>query len=673
MAASRLATGLVLTFLPLVGLTACGGGDEKPNPYATGGEPEAGAEEGAAGEGQTGAEEESSAAAQQAAADVSIPLVRYEWDSTLGDPTVPAAMGGPGFTGEGWETNLEFPAIGSAEAVPGGTMRRYTTDWPATLRMHGKDWNSSINYMVNDLCYESLLQVHPTTLEYIPALATHWKISEDRSKYTYRINPKARFNDGTEVTAEDVVASFALRMDPKCLDPSATFTYGKMDMPVALSKYIVEVTCNQPNWRNFLYFSGMGIWPSAQVSIPGDEYLDKYQNAYVANSGPYYVPEDTINLGTSLEIHRRDDWWDRDNPAWTGMYNIGVYNYQVVLDMGLAFEKIKKGELDYYLVPRAQWWAEDLPEADAVKRGLLVMRKFYTDAPIGTSGIAINTQRAPLDDIRMRRALQALYDRELFIDKLYYNEYEPLQSYYQGGTYQNPDNVLFEFDDYLAEDLLDEMGFTERDSEGYRLKADGSRLSFSLTYSSQSTQNLTIYQENCKAVGIELELKYETPAARWKNMREKVFDLTSTAWGAIIFPNPETSFGGHLADELDNNNVTSFKNDRVDELCKAYDEEYDVKKRIELIREIDGIIYQEMPYVLGWYNPAERMLFWNKFGMPEWGSTRTADYDSLHYTWWVDPAKEAALEAAKEDTSLVLDSGERDNRFWKHWAAAQAE
>ena len=163
-------------------------------------------------------------------------------------------------------------------------------DWPATLRQYGKDWNTSINYMVADLCYESLLMVHPSTLEYTPRLATHWRISEDKSTYTYRINPEARFSDGSEVTAADVVASWKLRVDPKTLDPSGNATYGKLNEPVARSKYIVEVTCNQPNWRNFLYFSGMTVFPASEVGIPGDEYLDKYQNAYVACTGPYEVP-----------------------------------------------------------------------------------------------------------------------------------------------------------------------------------------------------------------------------------------------------------------------------------------------------------------------------------------------------------------------------------------------
>ena len=651
MARPRLLPSLLLLSLPMLGVASCGSDDLKG-----GAAEEAGSENGSN--------------AVEPASDVLIPMVTYTWDNTLGDAGVSADMGGPGFTGEGWTTNMEFQAIGSADAIKGGSLKRYLTDWPATLRQHGKDWNSSLNYLVADLCYEGLLGFHPITQEPMPSIASHWKISEDKSVYTYRINPAARWSDGTEITSADVLASYDLRLDPKTLDPSSAATYGKLDRPVAVSKYIIEVKCGTPNWRNFLYFSGMGLFPAAEVSIPGDEYLDVFQNAYTANSGPYIVNAEDVKLGTAVTLTRRSDWWDMDNPAWVGMYNIDKYEYEVVMDSSLAFEKVKKGEIDYYLVPRAQWWAEDLNDVEAVKRGLLVKCKYFTDAPVGTSGVAINSQRPPLDDLRMRRVLQYLYNRELYIDKLYYNEYSPLQSYWQGGSFMNRDNAALKYDPFEAVLLLEEMGYTEINSDGYRVK-DGEILQFNLTYSSKfSEANLTIYQEDAKSAGIKLDLLFETPASRWKSMRQKNFDLTSTAWGALVNPNPETSFGGALADQLDNNNVTSFSSARVDELCVEYDNEYDVQRRREIIREIDGIIYKEQPYVLGWFNPSQRMAYWNKYSMPAWGSTKTADYDSLHYTWWVDPVKEAALKEALADPSITLDPGPAENRFWPNWNAS---
>ena len=64
-----------------------------------------------------------------------IPTVTYRWDPAAGDPSVSAEMGGPGFTGEGWETNMTFPALGQAGVPQGGSMTVSIADWPATL--HG--------------------------------------------------------------------------------------------------------------------------------------------------------------------------------------------------------------------------------------------------------------------------------------------------------------------------------------------------------------------------------------------------------------------------------------------------------------------------------------------------------------------------------------------------------
>ena len=602
-----------------------------------------------------------------------IPMVTYAWDPQAGDTSVSAEDGGPGFTGEGWTTNMTFPALGSPDAVKGGTIRMYEVNWPVTLRLMGKDYNTAFNYRAVDLCLESLLTVHPQTLEFIPLLATHWKISEDKSTYTFRINPDARWSDGKQITANDVVATFALHMDERILMPSDQITFGKMETPVALSKYIVQVTVKEESWRNFLYFSGMAVMPAHQISIPGDEFLKKYQNAYTAVSGPYTIGQ--IVMNKTLTLERRDDWWAKDNPMWMGVHNFDTYHFQIIQDLALAFEKAKKGELDYYVVPKAQWWVEELVpgKVDQIRRGLLQKRKFYNDAPIGTSGIAMNSTRKPLDDVRMRKALGLLRNRPLLIDKLFFKQYEPLSSYWQGGTYQNRNNELLPYNPLEAVKLLEEMGYTAVDGDGYRTK-DGRRLGFELVYSSKlSEPSLTIYQEDCRKAGIEIGLKLLDGATRWQNMRKREYDIVSTAWGALVFPNPESSWSGRLAGILDNNNVTGFSNPRVDELLTAYDREYDVVRRQEIIREIDGIIYEQFPYVLDWYNPSQRVAYWNKFSQPEWGVWRVNDNSDMMYCWWIDPEKERLLEEAKRDSKKILATDPIKHTFWTHWNARQAQ
>jgi microcin C transport system substrate-binding protein len=145
----------------------------------------------------------------------------------------------------------------------------------------------------------------------------------------------------------------------------------------------------------------------------------------------------------------------------------------------------------------------------------------------------------------------------------------------------------------------------------------------------------------------------------------------STAWGAIIFPNPESSWHSKYADQKDTNNVTAFADPEVDKLIEEYDKEYDVNRRIELMREIDGLVYNQFPYVLEWYLPAQRVLYRNKYGMPEWGVPRTVDSSQMHMIWWVDPDLEKQLDAARADKTLTMEADTSNNTFWVAWNEAQ--
>ena len=216
------------------------------------------------------AQGENNDASAEAEPTAELEMVRYEWDPNAGDASVSAELGGPGFIGEGWESNFNFPAVGSADAVKGGKITMYVSDWPANIRQAGQDWNTAFNYRANDLCMERLLDNHPITLEYYPNIATHWKISEDKMTYWYRMNPEARWSDGSEVTAHDVHATWKLRTDPTLLEPSSVVTYGKMNEPEVLSKYMLKVTVNEESWKNFLYFSGMAILPAKELASAGD-------------------------------------------------------------------------------------------------------------------------------------------------------------------------------------------------------------------------------------------------------------------------------------------------------------------------------------------------------------------------------------------------------------------
>ncbi len=586
------------------------------------------------------------------------------------DAAVPAELGGRGFTGEGWETNADFDLIGDPRALKGGVFRDRVLDFPGTLRVRGPEANTSLNYMIQGLVYESLLSLHPTTLDYIPALATHWQISPDRLTYRFRLDPNARWSDGQPVLADDVVATWSFYMDEGLQDPSARLVFGKFEKPVAESPYIVRVQSTQLNWRNFLYFSGMAILPAHVLAdIDGATYLRDWNFKLLPGSGPYVVNEADVDKGRSVTIRRRPSgYWAADYRRNVGLYNFDEIRETVVRDENLGFEMFKRGDLDFHYVNVSRRWVEEL-NFDRVERGLIQKRKVFNDTPSGIQGLALNTRREPFDDIRVRQAFALLLNRPLLIEKLFFNEYVPLNSYYAGGIYENPDNPTMEYDPQRALALLAEAGWTGRDAQG-RLTRNGRPLNVELLYASQGSEAwMTVYQEDLRKVGIGVNLRLITGETLFKLVMEREYQIASMLWGALLFPNPETSFHSSLADVDNNNNITGVKDARLDVLLGEYDREFDQQKRAAIIREIDGIVANLHTYVLEWGSPFQRIAYWNKFGHPESYLSRTGDYTDMVAYWWVDPARDAELRRAMGDASVSMPVGEVEVRFWQDYAA----
>ena len=584
------------------------------------------------------------------------------------DPSVSAEEGGKGFTGEGWETNTDFDFIGDPRAVKGGLLREVIFDFPGTLRMVGPESNTMLNSLVGGMVYETLLSMHPTTLEYIPSLATHWQVSPDKMTFRYRINPNARWADGEPVTAEDVVATWTFNMDEGLQSPLSQMTYGKFEKPVAESKYIVRVESAQVNWRNFLYFSGLSIFPAHILKkVDGATYITDYNFKMMMGSGPYVVLEEDINKGNSVTLRKRKDYWAENYRLNVGLHNFEQIKEIVVRDRNLEFEMFKKGDLDYFHLLSAQRWVEEM-DFENIQRGIIQKRKIFNHNPHGIQGLAFNTRRVPFDDVRVRKALFHLFNRELMVEKLIYNEYELQHSYYPGSVYENPNNPRIQYDPELALEILAEAGWDNRDERG-RLVKRGTPLEMELLYTSKGMEKyFTIYQEDLRKVGININLRLVTPETQFKLVMERQFEVVSQAWGATLFPNPEHSYHSSQADVHNTNNITGVKNPRIDEITEAYDRMFEQDERVAAVQEIDGILADHYYYLLRWTRPYTPIAYWNKFGYPKGHFSRTgAYYTDIASLWWFDPEKLEQLEKARRDPTIQLQVGQSEDRYWQEF------
>ncbi|NUM34208.1 MAG: ABC transporter substrate-binding protein [Candidatus Brocadiae bacterium] len=583
-----------------------------------------------------------------------------------------------------WETAKDYEFLGDPNAKKGGTLRSYWMEFVPTLRTEGPNTNLQQLTQVFDLVYERLLQLHPTTLEYIPRLAEYWQISEDKQNFRFRLNPKARWADGSEITSDDVVASWEHNIMKDRKDPYNNILYeGSYEKPVIEDKYTFSIKTKKLNWRLFLYFAvSMKIYPAkylripesqyqkyygvsydgkSPLLIPGEKYLEWYQWKMMMGSGPYALKE--LQKERSLTLERRQNYWGEKEKWCAGKYNFDRLRWYVISDESLQFEKLKKGDLDYFFVVRAIGWAQEC-DFDKVLNGWVLKKKVFTQEPQGFSGFVFNMRRPPFHDKNVRLAFAYLFNREKLIDKLFFNQYDFIDSYYPGSEWGNPNNLKIRYNPEKAAQLLAEAGWKERNSQGWLIDKDGNPFEITLEFGQKGMERIfTVIQEDFQKAGIKMDLKLIDYRTLLKKVEERNFTLHYQSWSAIIFPNPESSWMSEMAEQKHNNNLPGFANARVDELCKEYNIIFDRKRQMEIIQEIDGIIFQEHPYALGWYANFNRMLYWNKFGYPKGHFTRIGDYLDIPAYWWIDPEKEAALENAIK-TNSKLPPGELVDDYW---------
>ncbi len=590
------------------------------------------------------------------------------------DPAVPAEKGGAGFgkiaASLGWTTNVDFDLIGDPRAVKGGEFITEMGDYPSNLRPTGPQSNTYFNSLNEGLMFEPLLSLHPDSLEFIPSLATHWKKSADGMAFSYRINPNARWADGSPVTSEDVVATYDLLMDETLADPMTRLAMEKFARPVADGKYLVTVPVAKKHWRNFLTISSASIFPAKVLkSFPNaGEWVKGYNTKFMMGSGPYEGRVEDQVEGTSMTVRRRQGYWGEKARANIGLNNFDRITHIVITDEALAFERFKKGELTGFLVNTARRWVSEMTpdKVPELKRNLMRKVKIFNESPDGFQGIAMNMNVAPYDDIRVRKALALLMDRKALLEKLMYNQYMPLRTYFPSSPYENPGNPRNDYDPRAALALLAEAGWKTRNNQGQIVNARGEPLNVRILYSTPAFEkHLTMYQETLKQAGVTATLELTRGDEHWQRVSEKKYEMALMAWSGMLFPEPELNYRSTLAKVPNNNNITGVADPRLDALLDAYGvlEIEQLPERTRILREIDGILANTYPYVLLWGAPYVRVIHWDCLGYPEAGLTRTGEWRNVYALWWFDPEKAKRLEEAKKSPSVTLPSAPTTLRF----------
>ena len=545
------------------------------------------------------------------------------------------------------EATGEFDPIASKDARPCGAITLWGSAMPKSFNMW-EDYNSFSAELMG-MMFEPLVSLHSTEDREVGILADSWNVSEDGKTFTFHVDPRAKWSDGKSVTAEDVQFYYDVIMDEKNLTPIFKVGLSRFDRPEVVDSLTVKMTAKESHWGNFWEAAGMLAFP--KHAWAGKDF-NQIRYEFPVVSGPYKIK--TFREDRYVELARRADWWGFKKNWNRGKYNFEKIRYRFMNDQTKALEAFKKQDFNAYAIYTSSIWMKQT-DFDAVKKGWAVKQRIFNKEPIGFQGMAINLRKPQFQDVRVRRALSMLLNREAMNEKYMFGQYFLLNSYYPDlwENNQNPTAPLYTFNPDSARALFAEAGY-KVNAQGV-LEKDGKPFAINFITSQEDLRHLTLFQEDLKKVGVVATIEQMSQSTLRKRLDDADFDLYWVNWGAGRLRDPEASWSSATALQKGTNNLAGVQDKVVDSLINLQKTEFDLAKRNEILKALDNRLSEIVPYVLMWQCDHHRILYWNRYGMPEKVLDRFNREDAIPVYWWLDPAKSAALDKAmKAGESLPI-------------------
>ncbi|MCQ2054822.1 MAG: extracellular solute-binding protein [Fibrobacter sp.] len=532
----------------------------------------------------------------------------------------------------------EFDPIASKDARPCGTITLWGSAMPKSFNMW-EDYNSFSAELMS-MMYEPLVNLHSTEDREVGILADSWNISDDGKTFTFHVDPRAKWSDGKPVTAEDVQFYYDVIMDEKNLTPIFKVGLSRFERPVVIDSLTLSLTAKEEHWGNFWEAAGMLAFPK---HVWAGKDFNQIRYDFPVVSGPYIIK--TFREDRYVELVRRADWWGFHKNWNRGKYNFQKIRYRFMNDQTKALEAFKKQDFNAYAIYTSSIWMKQT-DFEAVQKGWAVKQRIFNKEPMGFQGMAINMRKPQFQDVRVRKALSYLMNREQMNEKYMYGQYFLLNSYYPDlwQNNQNPTAPVYRFNPDSARALLAEAGY-KVNAQGV-LEKDGKPFTINFITASEDMRHLTLYQEDLKKVGIEATIEQMSQSTLRKRLDDADFDLYWVNWGAGRLRDPESSWYSATAMQKGTNNLSGVQDAVVDSLIDLQKTEFDLAKRNEILKALDNRLAEIVPYVLMWQCDHHRVLYWNRYGTPEKVFDMYNREDAIPVYWWVDPAKSAALDAA---------------------------
>ncbi len=490
------------------------------------------------------------------------------------------------------------------EPQRGGTLKVAIAGDPPSLDMH-QEQTFKVTIPMSTI-YNSLVSFDPHGFpKIIGDVAKSWEKSEDGKTWTFQLHEGIKYHDGTELTAADAKASWdKIFNPPKGVTSPRRSLYQMIESVDAPEKYTVVFHLKYPAAS----FLSMIAHPSNFIYAKAD--IDKAPDWHKKNAngtGPFKFKKWV--RGSALEVERNPNYFKAGLPYMDGI------KYYMIKDLSARAKSVRSGRTD------VEFRGFPPAEVEAIEKQLGDKVTVRYPKAIAHWGVAINVDKKPFDDERVRKALGLALNRYDMAKTL-----KPLSGLETVGGLVHPDtewaltpkelhdlpgfNPDYEANVKEAKRLLTEAGYPN----GFKTAL--TNRSVKLPYIDMGVYVVSAW----KKIGVEAEHKLEESATWSKTRRTRDFEMLLDPYGSAAAGDPDEVLVKFLTGASPN--WGRFSDPEVDELYKQQQIATDPQKRIELVKELQRKVIGKANWLPG--------LWWTRI---EVRSSKIKNYEPHHSHW----------------------------------------
>lgn len=526
------------------------------------------------------------------------------------------------------------------------------------------------------LVYETLMtpSLDETSVSY-GLLAEALRHPEDFSWVTFRLNPRARWQDGEPVTAEDVVWSFEKGME---LSPVYGQYYASVEDAQVTGEGEVTFTFSETGNRELPYIMGQLLvlpkhwWEGTNARGEQRDVASSTLEPPMG-SGPYILS--SFDAGRTVTYTRDPDYWGAEEPVNVGSSNFDEYRVEYFRDLTVAFEAFKADEFDWWSENMARRWATayDFP---AVRDGRVVLEEFEEPyRPTGAMvGYVMNLRNEKFQNPLVRQALNYAFDFEELNRTMFYGQYERVSSYFHGTELAADDGppegleleILEEIRDLVPASVFEsrftnpvggseeamranlqealrlfaEAGYT---LDGSRLvDGDGNQFGFEIMISGPTTEPIALHlAQNLNRIGANVTVRSVDSVQFVNRLRSFDYDVVYQSWTQSLSPGNEQRefWGTSSADQQGSRNYAGITDPGVDALIEEIIMAPDREHLVAATKALDRVLLANHYIVPSYVTTKARTARWDRFSRPETLPEFAIGFPTI---WWWDEEKAAA-------------------------------